>query len=210
MASLLQKITFLFVAIYIKLFVKLEVFGRENLNGLKPPLIVVANHKSYFDHWLLGYALMGGPGSPFIPLRFFTSDYFFNVWWTGWGVFLKATGAFRTHRGEGLEVSLKEPMDILKKGGTVIFYPEGGIVKNPDIGKPKRGIGALGFWSKERILPVSIKGSNDKNSGVKITFGQPFYIKDITKEPELRGDGNDYRDAANAVMDKVKGLFHNH
>lgn len=210
MASLLQKITFLFVSVYIKLFIKLEIVGKENLKNLKPPLIVVANHKSYFDHWLLGYALMGGPRSPFIPLRFFTSDYFFSVWWTGWGALLKATGAFRTHRGEGLDVSLKEPMSILKNGGTVIFYPEGGIVRTSDIGKPKRGIGALGFWSKEKILPVSIKGSNDKSNGVKITFGQPFYIKDIIKEPELRGDGNDYRDAANAVMSKIRDLFHNH
>lgn len=185
--------------------------GIEKIEGLKPPLIVVANHKAYFDHWLLGYALMRSPNSPFVPLRFFAADNLFKKWWTGWGVFLTVMGAFRAHRGEGLNISLKTPIEILKIGGTVAFYPEGGIFRSKDdVGSPKRGIGALGFWSKEKILPVAIKGSDNMRTGVKIIFGDPFYIKDIVKEPELKGDETDYMEAANAVMNKVRDLFHNY
>jgi len=208
---LLHKITFFILIVVTKLFIKVEVVGRENIRDLRSPVIVVANHKNYFDHWLLGFALVNNKvNSPFLPLRFFAADRFFKVWWTGWGLLMKINGAFPAYKGQGLEISLKEPIEILKNGGTVVFYPEGVTVRDPNkIGEPKRGIGALALWSNEKILPVAIKGSGKLNDGVKIIFGKPFYIREIlSSNPDLKGDDNDFITAANAVMGKVGDLFY--
>ena len=177
--------------------------------SLERPFIVVANHKSYFDHWLICFALVKIMGLKVLPFRFFTADYFFKRWWTGWGAFLRAYGAYRTHKGEGLAVSLKESIEILSKGGAIVFYPEGRAVRSDDvIGEPRRGIGALALWSGAKILPVAINGSNDMVSGVKIAFGKPFLIKGILDKSNLKGDESDYPMVAEVVMDKVKDLFY--
>ena len=148
-------------------------------------------------------------GLQVLPFRFFTSDYFFKRWWTGWGALLRICGAYRTHKGEGLTISLRESVQILSKGGAVVFYPEGKIVSDPNIiGEPRRGIGALALWSGAKILPVAIKGSNDTVNGVKIAFGKPFLIKSILDKNSLKGDESDYPMVAETIMNKVKDLFH--
>jgi glycerol-3-phosphate dehydrogenase (NAD(P)+) len=212
LVSLLHKATFFILLVATKFFVKVEVVGLENIKDLKPPVIVVANHKSYFDHWLLGFTLVSNKvNSPFLPIRFFAADHFFKVWWTGWGILMKINGAFPARKGEGLGISLREPMEILKNRGTVIFYPEGGMVKTPNkIGEPKRGIGALALWSNEKVLPVAIKGSDKLSDGVKIIFGKPFRIGEIVRpNPDLKGNDSDYMTAAKAIMGKVGDLFYN-
>ena len=209
MVLFLQKINFITLTVALRFFVKLELIHKENIVSLERPFIVVANHKSYFDHWLICFALVKIMGLQVLPFRFFTADYFFKRWWTGWGLLLKAYGAFPAHKGEGLEVSLKESIEILSKGGAVVFYPEGRAVRDPNvIGEPRRGIGALALWSGAKILPVAIKGSNDMRNGVKITFGKPFLIKGVLDKSSLKGDESDYPMVAGVIMNKVKDLFH--
>lgn len=170
---------------------------------------MVANHKNYFDHWLICFALTKVMGFKALPFRFFTDDSFFEKWWTGWGLLLRAYGSYRTHRGEGLTVSLKESVEILSKGGAIVFYPEGKVVRDSNIiGEPRRGIGALALWSGAKILPVAIKGSNDMRNGVKIAFGKPFLIKGILDKSSLKGDESDYPMVAEVIMSRVRNLFY--
>lgn len=204
-----QRITFVFLFILTKLFIKLEVFGKEHIEALKPPVIIVANHKGYFDHWLLGMAAVRRFDSPLLPVRFFTADKYLKVWWTGWGYFTKLSGAFPTRRGEGLEVSLKESMEILKNGGTIVFYPEGKIMKDSgEIGKPRRGIGALALWSNAKIIPAAIKRTNGSGAPNQIIFGAPFKVKEIIPTEKLRNTEENYIFAAEAIMDKVRDLYY--
>lgn len=208
MVLFLQKITFITLTILVRLFIKFTVYGKENIVSLKPPVIIVANHKSYFDHWLIGFALVEKSDLSFLPLRLFAADWLFKVWWTGWGLLLKLGGAFRARKGEGLEVSLKEPIEILKNGGTLMFYPEGKIIKDSQlVGEPRRGVGALAMWSGAKILPVAIKGSRHLSKGVSIIFGEPFFIKDILQNDKLKNDESDYIVAAEAIMSKVRKLY---
>lgn len=184
---------------------KFKVIGKENIQNLKPPLIVASNHKSYWDHYFFGFAINKNLGSPFFPMRFLASDYLFFKTWLGPFIFLY--GGFRNYKGQGLEVSLKKPMNILKNNGTVIFYPEGGMVRDADkIGEPKKGIGALSLWSEARILPVAIKGSREKKD-IKVIFGQPFFIKDYITSQSPKGSEEDFIKASQIIMDKVKTLY---
>ena len=184
---------------------KFEVIGKENIENIKPPLIIVANHKSYWDHFFLGIAVNQKFNSPLLPIRFLSADYLFK---TFLGIFIFLLGGFRNYRGQGLEVSLKKPLRILKNNGAVIFYPEGGMVKEINkIGEPKKGVGALALWGGTRILPVAIKGSRDKKNGIKVIFGQPFFIKDYIKISGSIGTEEDFVQASRFIMDKVKNLY---
>ncbi len=205
----LQKITFIILTVFIRLFIRLEIYGIENILSLKPPVIIVANHKGYFDHWLLGMSAVRRFNSPLLPLRFFAADKYFKIWWTGWGYFTRLSGAFPTRRGEGLEVSLKESMEILTNGGTIIFYPEGKIIRgSSEIGKPRRGIGALGLWSNAKIIPAAIKRANDSGKANRVIFGAPFLVKDVVPKDKLKHTEENYIFAAEAIMEKVKDLYH--
>lgn len=209
MVLFLQKITFTVLTVTLRFFVKLELIHQENIVSLERPFIVVANHKDYFDHWLICFALVKIMGFNVLPFRFFAADFLFKKWWTGWGVFLRAYGAYRTHKGEGLEMSLKESIEILSKGGAILFYPEGKAVRDPNvIGEPRQGIGALALWSGAKILPVAIKGSNNMGNGVRIAFGKPFLLKGILDKNNLKGNESDYPMVAEVIMNKVKDLFY--
>lgn len=184
---------------------KYEVIGKENIQNLKPPLIVASNHKSYWDHYFLGFAINKNLSAPFFPMRFLASDYLFFK--TCLGIFIFLYGGFRNYKGRGLEVSLKKPMKILKNKGTVIFYPEGGMVRDQNkIGEPKKGIGVLALWSEAQILPVAIKGSRSKKD-IKIILGQPFFIKDYIVPQTPTGTEEDFIKASQIIMEKVKTLY---
>jgi len=204
--SLIQKITWIVMYFLTHFVFKFEVIGKENIQNLKPPLIVVSNHKSYWDHYFFGFAINKNLNAPFFPMRFLASDYLFFKTWLG--PFILLYGGFRNYKGRGLEVSLKKPINILKNNGTVIFYPEGGMVRDVNkIGEPKKGIGALSLWSKARILPVAIKGSRDKKNGIKVIFGQPFFIKDYIVPQSPKGSEEDFVKASRIIMDRVKELY---
>jgi len=184
---------------------KFEVIGKENIENLKPPLIIVSNHKSYWDHFFLGVAATPKFNSPLLPFRFLASDHLFKTFLRPFVVLL---GGFRNYRGQGLEISLKKPLAILKNNGALIFYPEGGMVRETNkIGEPRRGIGALALWSGVRILPAAIKGSRDKKNGIKVIFGQPFLIKDLYNPQSQPYTEEDFIKASRVIMDKVKELY---
>lgn len=202
-----QKIALIVMSFLTCFVYKFEVVGKENLKNIKPPLIIVANHKSFCDHFFLGAAITPAFqfNSPFPPLKFLTADSLFK---TFVGPFVFLLGGFPALRGQGLDASLKKPLKILKNNGTLVFYPEGVRIKEPDkIGEPKKGIGALALWSNERIIPVAIKGTSDRKNGIKIIIGQPFFIRDCFNPQDPKGTEQDFTEASRIIMNKVKELY---
>lgn len=184
---------------------KFEVISKENIEDIKPPFIIAANHKSYWDHFFLGAAAAPKFNSSFLPFRFLASDYLFR---TLFGPFIVLLGGFRNYRGRGLEISLKKPLVILKNNGALIFYPEGGMVREADkIGEPRKGVGALALWSGVRIVPAALKGTRNRKDGIKVIFGQPFFIKDLYNPQNQPYAEEDFAKASRIIMDKIKELY---
>ncbi len=200
-----QKITWIVMFFLTRFVHKFEVIGKENIENIKPPLIVAANHKSYWDHFFFGAAAAPRFNSPFLPFRFLASDYLFK---TFLGIFIFLLGGFSNHKGRGLEISLKKPLAILKNNGALIFYPEGGMVREINkIGEPKRGIGALALWSGVPIIPAATVGTRDRRNGIKIIFGRPFFIKDLYKTQNKPYAEEDFIKASRIIMGKIKELY---
>ena len=112
-------------------------------------------------------------------------------------------------RGHQDEEAFKTAHAVLARGDIVVMYCEGGRSRSGELGEAKPGIGRLALESGAPVVPTAIAGSErarnwKKGQFPKVTvqFGDPVRFEQVdepTKEQSLA--------AANAVFDRVKGLY---
>ena len=151
---------------------RLEILGEENLPK-SGPLLVVGNHFSFIDPvafvrmapWPIEF--VGGAENPGAP------------GWTRIIPFL--WGYHKLYRGTGARDALRAAEEILKNGGFLGMFPEGGnwaTVLRP----PRPGASFLATRSGARILPVGLYGFTGvfptlghlKRAKATIRIGKPF------------------------------------
>ncbi len=143
------------------LFFDLAIVGRENLKGVRSPLIMIANHSRFYDSFLFRVAV--GPFSRLLPMRFMAvikfADPFLNlmrrigvVQFT-YGLF----GVFVVQHGLGLQKNLQRAKAIIRNKGIIAMFPEGRMNRSGQIGMFKRGVSALALSTHAPILPIGIK-----------------------------------------------------
>ena len=179
-----QKIVLTFAYCLLRIFADLEIDGRGNTKHIRGgPLIIIANHKSFLDPLIIG--LCFPVFSRIFPLRFIAKDTFFKNP-IGW-IFYKSVGAFPARKGQGLETSLKIPSQILRDGGSVMFFPEGIRVREDSLGRPKIGAAELASQFPEvPIIPIAIFNTHKvghlgllyKRSRLRVKIGEPFDYND--------------------------------
>ena len=83
----------------------------------RPPFLVVANHGTFFDPWILGsYSIA--------PLGYMTNDDGFREGFiTRW--YLRSIGAFPKRKGASDYRAIKTTLALLKSGKSVCIFPEG-------------------------------------------------------------------------------------
>jgi 1-acyl-sn-glycerol-3-phosphate acyltransferase len=175
-----QKIVLTVAYFLLCIFENLKIDGKENAKNIRGgPLIIIANHKSFLDPLIIGLCF------PFFskiyPLRFIAKDTFFKNP-IGW-IFYKSMGAFPACKGQGLAASLKIPSQILREGGSVIFFPEGIRIREDCLGQPKIGVAELASHFPEvPIIPIAIFNTHKvghfgllyKRSRLRVKMGEPF------------------------------------
>lgn len=172
-----------------KIWFRLEIRGEESLKNLKGPLIIVSNHKSYIDPFIILAALPKWWSSPILPIRAMVLDIVFKI--PPLNLFLYALGTYPAYRGQGLNISLAKPLEILKDGGVVGIFPEGRIILTEGLEEFKRGVGELTKKSNAPILPVAVRGTENlilrifpkPLSRVRVSFGKPE-VMDISRPSE--------------------------
>lgn len=186
--------------VLIRLLASLAVEGRENFRTIpEGPLLIVANHKSYYDPVVIATALPFF--SRFNPLRFIAKDEFFQSPLSAF--IFKLMGAFPAHQGEGINTSLRLPEEILKENGTVVFFPEGKCVRDDSLGPPKMGAAVLCKQVAGLVvLPIAITDSHKiasifRRPKVRIKVGQHFRV------PE----GLEVEGASGMIMEKIAELY---
>lgn len=173
----------------------LKIEGRENLKTIKGPVIFISNHISFYDSFM--FDLFVHPFSHILPFRFMGS----RVFIVPLLAVLKVIGivdliyflfgVFRITPGEGAEKSLKKAYEIVKRGGTVVMYPEGRIwrptnVHPENIGPFKWGAAILAKNTGVRVVPVSMKRTVSKERArtkIDVVIGKPFFV-DSQLRPE--------------------------
>ncbi|HEX8931618.1 MAG TPA: lysophospholipid acyltransferase family protein [Patescibacteria group bacterium] len=198
-----QKILLVGTYIFIHVFTRFSIEGKENLKNInKGPVLIVANHKSYYDPPMIGLAF------PFFskiyPFRFMIWDGFFIKLKTR--LLFKLMGCYPAYRKQGIEKSLAAPIYLLNHGETVIYFPEGKCIRQDELGEPKRGIGMLvSEFPNIPIVPIAIKGTHKISSNifrrpkVKMKIGEPFTLKlNVMRSPDQ---------TAEMVMEEIAKLY---
>ncbi len=128
---------------------RLEFKGQEYLPHNKA-YILAPNHASNLDPLLVG---VGVP----TPIRFMAHQGLFANVISRW--ILQKWGAFPVRRGRYDKRALDKAFAILKRGGTLLLFPEGFRTHDGQIGHIKPGIAVLAMNQNIPIIPVYIQGS---------------------------------------------------
>jgi 1-acyl-sn-glycerol-3-phosphate acyltransferase len=158
-----------------------RVYGTENLDGVEPPYIVVANHSSHLDAPLVMGAM------PRKQARYLATnaaaDYFFQIRWKKvlTQLFFNAFPVDRT----GLRGRNGILKDLLDADVPLLLFPEGTRSVSGEMGPFKPGAAALSISQGVPCLPVALAGAYDampkganwvqgKRPPVTVNIGRPM------------------------------------
>ncbi|MBX7169826.1 MAG: 1-acyl-sn-glycerol-3-phosphate acyltransferase [Pyrinomonadaceae bacterium] len=208
----------------------MNVFGIEVINksNFNRPLLLVANHRSFFDMYVVSSVMFRQTRHPmtlFFPVRakFFYDNligWFVNLvmgWWSMYPPFFRE--AKEAKKREFDKFSLRRLTQICSVGyGHVIgFHPEGkrNLNESPyDFLPAQPGVGAVIMKAKPQVIPVFIAGlGNDLpkqilgnwtgGEKVRIWFGEPVELSAFyEKGDRLRT----HKEIADFLMTKIGEL----
>jgi len=131
--------------------VEVDIRGLENVFQDRPQ-IFVSNHQGYFDI----FALMG-----YLPvqIRWFSKRVLFWIPFMGWTMAAARFISIDRADKKAAFKALMEAVQVVKKGKSVIIFPEGTRTPDGEIKEFKKGSLILALRSGAPIVPVSITGS---------------------------------------------------
>ncbi|MGN1168604.1 MAG: lysophospholipid acyltransferase family protein [Acutalibacteraceae bacterium] len=177
---------------------RVKYYGKENLPS-GGGFIMASNHIQLLDPF---YIAMGSGK----PLHFMAKSEVFKF--PPIAAFFRALNAFPVKRGAFDTESMDFAAQVVKDGEVLGIFPEGGIFP-PDkrLGKARPGIARIAHESRCDIVPVSIYKEDSAGFFSKMTvrFGEPiaYSVLELGENPSM----NDYRNAAELVMQKIRELW---
>jgi 1-acyl-sn-glycerol-3-phosphate acyltransferase len=149
---------------------RLEVEGEEHL-PVSGPVLIVANHDSYWDPVAIGIA-----GRKRRQIRALAKSSLWNV--PGLSPILNGMGQIPIERGKGDARALDEAIRQLREGACIGVFPEGTISRGSVL-RARSGMGRLAVAVPEvRIVSATVTGTVDivrfpKRPRIKVTFFPP-------------------------------------
>lgn len=164
-----------------KVFFGLQAKGMENIPK-SGPVVIAPNHKSFWDAFFLAAVVSR-------RLHFMGKAELFRGWR---GRLFVALGGFPVLRGESDELAIGTARAVLERGDVLALFPEGTRVADPDrLGNPRRGATRLAIESGAVIIPTAMTGTEKRKwplpRKVRIVFGEPIPVTDLTPTPEHAG-----------------------
>ena len=132
-----------------------EVFGLDNLEGMRPPVMFISNHSSHLDATLILTTLP--PKWRNKTATAAAKDYFFDVWWRSAFTAL-VYGGFPIERGGG-ERATDKAKELIRDGWNLIVFPEG--TRSPDgwVQRFHHGSARLAVEMDMPVVPIAIVGA---------------------------------------------------
>jgi 1-acyl-sn-glycerol-3-phosphate acyltransferase len=135
-----------FSALLLRVFFRFKVSGQDGIPA-QGPLVVVANHESFLDGFVVGVALKKRQAT------FLAAPWLYSRPIVGG--FIRRIGAIPAY-GEGNEVAaIRESIRILQRGGTVALFPQGGIARSGISG----GAVFIAVKAHAPLVPMRITGA---------------------------------------------------
>lgn len=223
---IIQKLAWIPTRVFLWLFVRLEVKGLENLQGVSRSVIFACNHVSQIDQLMVPASLP--LFSRFSPVFYVTRDrsFYATLGWKKYlfdGLFINAVGGYTAPSGlRDYSKSLVRHENIVNDGYSLCVFPEGGITKDGSIQPAKGGIGYLAWKTGATIIPVHIIGMyglNDRDfftgkGRVSVVFGKSMNYAEFTSSTVTSSintvaqpSPEEFKAFANEVMKRVGELF---
>ncbi|HEV7645698.1 MAG TPA: lysophospholipid acyltransferase family protein [Pyrinomonadaceae bacterium] len=217
--------------IYLATYNLMNVFGIENVENsdVERPLLLVANHRSYFDLYTVSSVLFRRTRRPvtlFFPVRakfFYTSPlgWFVNLvmgWWAMYPPFF-----YKNEQREFDKFSLRRLIQLCSiapsnsRGNVIGLHPEGKRNKDPNpysFLPAQPGVGKIVMAARPQVIPVFIAGlGNDLpkqilgnwtgGEKVRMYFGEPV---DLSEFYEKRDALRTHKEIADFLMAKIAEL----
>lgn len=191
----LYRMTAALMRAFLRVYCRVEYHGSENIPP-SGPLVVAANHSSYFDPFFVSTGT-----SHFI--RYMAIDRFFRMPFTGW--LMRTFGAFPVYQQGVDKEAIEKAIEILRAGGTFGIFPEGGLSPDGRLRPPKLGMAMIASSVGVPILPVTISGSYavfpkgkrfPRPSRVRVTYHPPVIVRQ-------GGDKGYLRAVSHQVMERI-------
>jgi len=184
--------------------------GRERLEGLKNPVILVANHASHLDTPVILSALPRRLRKRTVVAA--AADYFYRNRVVASAVSLVFnTVPIERRRGGGMSKNGGHLDNLLDQGWNLLLYPEGTRSRDGMPGELRRGAAVLAAAHNLTIVPIRVTGTAEamppgrfwprrrsdrpvaRRHRIEVAFGEPIIAT---------GD-------ADQVMDSVRTFFQN-
>jgi 1-acyl-sn-glycerol-3-phosphate acyltransferase len=184
--------------------------GREKLESVKGPVILVANHASHLDTPVILSALPRRLRKRTVVAA--AADYFYrNRVVAGLVSLIFNTVPIERNRGGGMSKNGGHLDTLLDQGWNLLLYPEGTRSRDGMPGPLRRGAAVLAASHNLTIVPIRVTGTAEamppgrfwpsrrrgkpvsRRHRIEVSFGEPIIAS---------GD-------ADAVMEYVRTFFHN-
>ncbi|XP_042489782.1 1-acyl-sn-glycerol-3-phosphate acyltransferase BAT2, chloroplastic-like [Macadamia integrifolia] len=180
-------------------FFKVEFEGLENLPPPETPAVYVSNHQSFLDIYIL---LILGRSFKFISK---TGIFVFPV--VGWAMFLMGTIPLKRMDSKSQLDCLKRCIDLVKKGVSVFFFPEGTRSKDGKMGVFKKGAFSVAAKTGAPVVPIALLGTgNLMPAGMESTLNSGT-VKIIIHKPI---DGNNPEILCEKARNTIADVLNHH
>ncbi|MGB5914985.1 MAG: lysophospholipid acyltransferase family protein [Phormidesmis sp.] len=164
------------------------------------PLIVVANHASYFDPPLLSNCVRR-------PVSFMAKESLFQV--PVLAPAIRAYGAYPVKRGSADRSAIRAALQQLEQGWAVGIFLQG--VRTPDgrVSSPKLGAALIAAKAQVPLLPVSLWGTEQilrKGSALPNPAPVTIRIGDIIPPPTTK-DKAELQEITQRCADEIHALY---
>lgn len=195
------------------IFVRVELKGLQHVRSVKGNVIFSANHSSEFDPIAVGLPLflikfpiffIAAPKGRY-PFKNPVKQFLYG------GRFFRWLGAFSVKKGlRDYEISLKNHLNILENGHSVLVFPQGELTRVLDRSRVHGGVSFLSHRTGRPIIPVTLEGLTGlslkkiltRNNKVVITYHHPVKFQ----EESIKQNGtilDKYKAFAVSVMETI-------
>ena len=187
-----------------------RVFGRENLRGLKGPVLVISNHVIYLDVGFVLAALLprlrhrlavAMGGERLAEMRHPPRDWFFlRRWLHRMNYFLVVSlfNVFPMPKRSGCRESFRFAGDLADRGWSILVFPEGDLTPDGEVQPFRGGVGLLASNLKLPVVPVRIDGAYEIREAGSI-FNRPGRIRVHIGKPVEFPAGSDPQEITRAL-----------